>query len=190
MKYVICGPSGVGKGTLIKNFLARSKNFSLSVSHTTRKMRKGEENGVDYFFVDKDNFLNMVRQKQFFEWEEIHGNYYGTSLSCLHNHPKENLILEIDINGALSIKKHFLGKDLTFIFITTDLKELERRIRNRGEDDEKSIMTRIETAKKELAIFESTAEINLFDHVINSKNFEQSYRDFADILSQNKIKFK
>ena len=105
--FVISGSSGVGKGTVIGGFLKRNPQFTLSISCTTRKMRPGEVDGVNYFFLSKDEFKDCIENNKFLEWAEFAGNYYGTKQKYIHQCLEEgkNLILEIDTQGAIQVKQ-------------------------------------------------------------------------------------
>lgn len=149
---VMSGPSGVGKGT-IRDILFENKKLDLffSVSMTTRKPRPGEVDGVDYYFVSKEEFLKNVEEDNLLEWTEYVGNYYGTPKSKVEEmrNDGKNVLLEIDVNGASNV----LSKvdDAVSIFIAPpSMEELERRIRHRGTESEETIQNRIERARKEL----------------------------------------
>ena len=115
--FVISGSSGVGKGTVIKAFLEKHPDFRLSVSCTTRAKRDGEQEGVNYFYLSKDEFENCVKNNEFLEWAEFSGNCYGTKHSFVENCLKngENIILEIDTKGALNVKHSIPDAVLIFI---------------------------------------------------------------------------
>ncbi len=149
--FVISGSSGVGKGTVINEFLKKHPDFKLSISCTTRKKRDGEENGVNYFFLSKDEFNICINNNEFLEWAEFSGNFYGTKKSfveqCLNN--GENLILEIDTKGALNVKK--LMPEATLIFIAPpSFEELEARLRGRHTETEEAIQKRLASIKLEI----------------------------------------
>ena len=149
--FVISGSSGVGKGTVINEFLKKHPNFKLSISCTTRNKRDGEENGVNYFFLSKEEFNDCINNNEFLEWAEFSGNFYGTKKSfvekCLNN--GENLILEIDTKGALNVKK--LMPEATLIFIAPpSFEELEARLRGRHTETEEAIQKRLASIKLEI----------------------------------------
>ena len=149
--FVISGSSGVGKGTVIKEFLAKHPEFKLSISCTTRGKRDGEVHGENYFFLTKDEFKKCVENEDFLEWAEFSGNHYGTRKSfvedCLKN--GDNLILEIDTKGALNVKK--IMPEAVFIFIATpSLEELESRLRGRHTETEEAIQKRLASIKLEM----------------------------------------
>jgi len=149
--FVISGSSGVGKGTIINEFLKKHPDFKLSISCTTRNKRDGEENGVNYFFLSKEEFNICINNNEFLEWAEFSGNFYGTKKSfvekCLNN--GENLILEIDTKGALNVKK--LMPEATLIFIAPpSFEELEARLRGRHTETEEAIQKRLASIKLEI----------------------------------------
>ena len=149
--YVISGPSGVGKSAIIEELRARVSDLGYSISHTTRKPRRNEVNGVSYHFVDKGTFSRMIDDGAFVEWAEIYNDFYGTSLSGLRDQTDQGLdvLMDLDNQGAKNIQGHF--KDSTLIYVLPpSLEILEKRLRERATDDEKVISTRIDKALKEL----------------------------------------
>ena len=149
---VISGPSGAGKGTICKALLEKHKDIYLSVSATTRDPRQGEVDGVNYYFMTKEEFKNKVEEDDFLEWAEVYGNYYGTPKSKVEEmlESGKNVILEIDIQGALRVKEN-CGEDGVFIFILPpSMKELKQRIINRGSETPESLMKRFTSAYKEI----------------------------------------
>lgn len=149
--FVISGSSGVGKGTVIKGFLKRNPDFALSISHTTRSEREGEVNGINYYFVSKQEFQQSIKNDEFLEWAEFSGNYYGTkkeSVKKLLNENK-NIILEIDTQGALQIKEKMPEAVLIFI-APPSYQDLEFRLRNRNTESEEAISKRLDFVKLEI----------------------------------------
>ena len=149
--FVISGSSGVGKGTVIKEFLKKHPEFKLSISCTTRSKREGEVNGVNYFFLTQKEFKKCIDNGEFLEWAEFSGNHYGTKKDFVENCLKngENLILEIDTKGALNVKK--IMPEAVLIFIAPpSLKELESRLRGRHTETEEAIQKRLASIKLEL----------------------------------------
>ncbi|MGN1125610.1 MAG: guanylate kinase, partial [Candidatus Gastranaerophilaceae bacterium] len=148
--FVISGSSGVGKGTIIKRFLEKNPDFKLSISCTTRAKRAGEKHGVNYYYLTREEFKNAVNRGEFLEWAEFSGNCYGTNQKfvqdCLDN--DENLLLEIDTQGALQVKEKMQNAVLIFI-LPPSIEELERRLRGRGTESEEAIQKRLNTVKSE-----------------------------------------
>lgn len=149
--FVISGSSGVGKGTVIKKFLENNPNFKLSVSCTTRAKRPGEENGVNYFYLTRDEFMQAVENDEFLEWAEFSGNCYGTNKKFVQQglNNNEDILLEIDTQGALQVKKKMDNAVLIFI-LPPSMDELERRLRGRGTETEDAIQKRLNTVKSEM----------------------------------------
>lgn len=151
MLIVLSGPSGSGKGTIIKSLLSRRKDTVLSISVTTRQPRPGEEDGVHYFFRTREEFEDMIAENSLLEYAEYNGNYYGTPEEAIKKWLQEgkNVLLEIEVQGAEQVMNH--RSDLVSIFITIpSMAELERRLRDRGTETEEKIRGRMEVAKREL----------------------------------------
>lgn len=180
--YVISGSSGVGKGTVIKGFLARNPEFSLSISYTTREKREGEEDGVNYFFVTKEEFLQGVRNDEFLEWAEFSDNYYGTKRSfvekCLNK--GKDLILEIETQGALQIKKKMPEAVLIFI-APPSYDDLEFRLRNRNTESEEAIQKRLDFVKLELKNSE------MYDYKIVNDELEDAIIELEKIIQTERL---
>lgn len=175
--FVISGSSGVGKGTVIKEFLAKHPEFRLSISCTTRGKRDGEIDGVNYFFLSSDEFQECVRRGDFLEWAEFSGNFYGTKKSfveeCLNN--SENLILEIDTKGALNVKS--LMSEAVLIFIAPpSIEELEARLRGRHTETEEAIQKRLASIKLEI---ENSKK---FDYVIVNDTVENAVKKLEGLM--------
>ncbi|WP_297519490.1 guanylate kinase [uncultured Clostridium sp.] len=148
---VISGPSGAGKGTICKALLEKHEEISLSVSATTRNPRTGEVDGVNYHFLEKENFVKRVEENDFLEYAQVYGNYYGTPKSNVEKilDSGRDVILEIDIQGALKVKEQ--SNEGVFIFILPpSMEELKQRIINRGSETPESLMTRFKSAYKEI----------------------------------------
>ena len=151
--FVIVGPSGVGKGTLVSELLKRVPDLYLSISATTRDPRPGDREGVQYYFLTRVEFTRRVNSGQFLEWASIYGNYYGTLKETVNSRldSGQDVILEIDIQGARQVKAN-VDNDSLFVFIMPpSSEELERRLRGRATDSEKAIKARLVAAREELA---------------------------------------
>ena len=174
--FVISGSSGVGKGTVINEFLKKHSDFKLSISCTTRGMREGEVNGVNYFFLSKDEFKKCVDNNEFLEWAEFSGNCYGTKKEfvekCLAN--GENLILEIDTKGALNVKKLMPEAHLIFI-APPSVEELEARLRGRHTETEEAIQKRLASIKSEI---ENSKH---YDYVVVNDTVENAVKRIEEI---------
>ena len=149
--FVISGSSGVGKGTVIKEFLSKHPEYKLSISCTTRNPREGEVDGVNYFFHTKEEFNELIKNGDFLEWAEFSGNFYGTKKSYIEKCMREdkNLILEIDTKGALNVKNIIKEAQLIFI-LPPSLEELEVRLRGRNTETEDAIQKRLSQIKLEM----------------------------------------
>ncbi|WP_154529975.1 guanylate kinase [Inconstantimicrobium porci] len=148
---VISGPSGAGKGTICKALLEKRNDLYISVSATTRSPRKGEVDGINYHFFTKDQFKEGIKNGDFLEYAEVYGNYYGTPKAGVNEllEAGKNVILEIDIQGALKVKECM--EDGVFIFVLPpSMEELKSRIIGRGSETEESLMTRFKSAYQEI----------------------------------------
>lgn len=175
--FVISGSSGVGKGTVIKEFLNKHPEFRLSISCTTRGKREGEVHGVNYFFLSPNEFKECISNNEFLEWAEFSGNHYGTKKAfvedCLNN--GENLILEIDTKGALNVKKIMPEAELIFI-APPSLKELEARLRGRHTETEEAIQKRLASIKLEI---ENSKQ---FDYRVVNDTVENAVKELEKIM--------
>jgi guanylate kinase len=172
---VVSGPSGVGKST-ITNRLRADERFWISVSVTTRIMRTGEVDGIDYIFVSEDKFNQMIKANDFLEWADFAGSKYGTPKKAVEEALQDgkNVILEIELNGARQVRKN--SKNAILIFIEPpSWEELTARLINRGTESEQSTQARLDRAKEELS---AAAE---FDHVVVNHQVEQSVAELVSL---------
>ncbi|MFT8317185.1 MAG: guanylate kinase [Sporolactobacillus sp.] len=153
---VLSGPSGVGKGTVCKALRSRGTRLNYSISVTTRKPREGEKDGLQYFFRTREEFQKMIREDKLLEWAEYVGNFYGTPVDYVRQTVNEgnDVILEIEVQGALQIKRRF--PEATFIFLAPPtLSELKKRIIGRGTETADLIESRMTVAKSEMELMEN-----------------------------------
>ena len=172
---VVSGPSGVGKST-ITNRLRADERFWISVSVTTRLMRTGEVDGIDYIFVGEDKFNQMIKDNDFLEWADFAGSKYGTPKKAVEEALQDgkNVILEIELNGARQVRKN--SKNAILIFIEPpSWEELTARLINRGTESEQSTQARLDRAKEELS---AAAE---FDYVVINHQVEQSVAELVSL---------
>ena len=182
--FVVAAPSGAGKSSLVKALLELDAHLSVSVSHTTRAPRGQEQDGREYHFVDEPTFRGMVERGEFFEWAQVHGNLYGTSRVELQQRlaAGEDVILEIDWQGALQIKQLFSYAVLIFI-LPPSWAELRQRLLRRGEDGPDVIETRMANAREEVA------QARHFDYVIINALFETALFDLKTVVHSQRLKY-
>jgi|TARA_R110002033_G_scaffold10172_6_gene33345 guanylate kinase len=183
---IISGPSGCGKSTLLKEVYKDIEDYYFSISSTTRAPRVGEKDGVDYFFISKEEFLKDIEAGYFLEWAEVHGNYYGTSLKPINKAVSEGklAIFDIDVQGH-DIAREKLNNIITSVFITTpNLSELEKRLNNRATDSKEIIENRIKNAKEEIKHFQK------YDYFIINDDLESASKELVSIANAARIKSK
>ena len=173
---IVSGPSGSGKSTVTK--IVKDKlNIPLSISATTRNPRDGEIDGKDYFFLSKEEFKNKIANDEFYEYAEVHGNYYGTLKKTVEENLDKglNVILEIDVQGALIAKEK--KKDAVLVFFRTkDMDILEKRLRDRKTDSEEVIQTRLKNPETELKYEDK------YNYTIINENLDDSIQELIDII--------
>lgn len=173
--FVVSGPSGAGKGTICKA-LAEQDNIDLSVSMTTREPRMGELEGVSYYFVDKATFASMIQQNGFLEYAEVYGNYYGTPKEMVLRQMDKgrDVVLEIDIQGALKVKEVY-PKGIFIFILPPSMAELRKRITGRGSESEESLSLRLGETLREVAY------IDKYDYCIINDKVEEAVANLIAI---------
>lgn len=182
--FVVAAPSGAGKSSLVKALLELDSHLAVSVSHTTRQPRGQEENGREYWFISPEEFRAMAGRGDFFEWAEVHGNLYGTSRSAIEARLArgEDVVLEIDWQGALQIKQIFGHAVLVFI-LPPSWAELRQRLTRRGEDTPEVIAQRMDNARLEVA------QARHFDFVIINGLFETALFDLKTVVHSQRLRY-
>lgn len=181
---LLSGPSGCGKSSLLKELYKVIKDYYFSISTTTRKPRNGEKDGVDYFFVTKEEFRRDIDDELFLEWAEVHGNYYGTSLKPINKALEESklVIFDIDVQGFEQVIEK-LRDITTTVFITTpSIKELEKRLYSRDTDSKDTIEKRILNAKKEIEY------IDQYDYFIVNDDFKIASTQLISVAQSALVK--
>ncbi|MHB8947801.1 MAG: guanylate kinase [Rhodoferax sp.] len=182
--FVVAAPSGAGKSSLVKALLELDSHVQLSVSHTTRAPRGQEKHGREYFFVSEPEFDAMVQAHAFVEWAAVHAHRYGTSKKAIEERMAEgaDVVLEIDYQGALQIKKLFANAISIFILPPT-WEELRSRLQRRGEDSPEVIELRLKNAAIEVA------QVHKFDFVIINELFDRALFDLKAIVHAQRLRF-
>ncbi|MDR9826570.1 guanylate kinase [Vibrio sp. FNV 38] len=183
--YIVSAPSGAGKSSLISAMLETNPTYAMkvSISHTTRGMRPGEQDGVHYHFVQKENFEDLIEQGAFLEYAEVFGNYYGTSRIWIEDNLDKGIdvFLDIDWQGARQIRQQMPQAKSIFILPPSN-GELERRLNTRGQDSEAVIAKRMAEAKSEISHY------NEYDYVIVNDDFDNALIDFKAIIRAERLK--
>lgn len=180
---VVSAPSGTGKGTLLQMLRKVNRNVRFSVSVTTRPPRQGEEEGKDYFFRTVEQFEEMVKNGELIEWVKYCDNYYGTPKKFVEDAIKQgfDIVLEIDVEGAMNIKKMFPDSVMIFI-VPPSLEELKKRIEGRGTEQADVISKRIQVAQKELEYADK------YDYIVVNDHLENAVAAMNSILTAEKLK--
>jgi guanylate kinase len=177
---VICAPSGTGKSTLIERLKQEHPELVWSVSSTTRPIRAGEVNGVNYYFITKEEFEQQIEDKNFIEWAKVHSNYYGTSRIFVDEGLASGvkMLFDLDVQGADAIKSIY-GKNAQVVFIEPpSIDELEKRLRHRGTEQPEVIDERVANARRELL------RKNDYDFLIMNDDVDLAYHDLKTIVER------
>lgn len=180
---IVCGPSGVGKGTVCKRLVEENPKIVLSISATTRKPRTGEVDGIHYYFKTEQDFKSMIDQNELLEWAVYCNNYYGTPKQYTNEMllQGKDVILEIDVQGALNVKSHYPDGVLVFI-LPPSMQELRNRIVDRGTENEEVIKKRLDRAMHEISY------IDQYNYVIVNDDLENAVQCLKSIIIAEKCK--
>lgn len=181
--FIITAASGAGKTSLIKALLAKDAHLKLSISHTTRKPRPGEVNGVDYHFVDEATFLKMLGEAQFLESAFVHEARYGTSQAAVEAplQAGEDIVLEIDWQGAEQVRRLY-PQAISIFILPPSIEALERRLTGRGQDSAEVIAKRVAAAREEMR------HVSAFDYVTINDDFDVALQDIGAIVRAQRLK--
>lgn len=175
--FVVSAPSGGGKSAVLERLLGRIEEFAYSVSVTSRAPRPGEKDGKNYHFVTDDEFRRMIGLNEFYEWAEVHGNYYGTRKSVVEEvlAAGNDLVMDIDVQGACQVKSK-KPDAVTIFLLPPSMAMLEKRLRGRHSDDEEAIQLRLRNAATEIA------QHGLFDYVIVNDDLDRTVAALREVI--------
>ena len=175
----ISAPSGTGKTTIIKNILKKYPEIVFSISATTRPKRPGEKNGIEYYFVSEDEFINKIDSKEFVEWEKFYDYYYGTFKSTIEENINsgKSILLEIDVKGALSLKNIYPDAHLIYI-MPPSFEELVKRLSERRTENEIDFKKRIQRAEMELS------HKDRFDYLVINKDLNKAIKETSELIKK------
>tara|TARA_B100000073_G_scaffold38217_1_gene28694 strand:+ start:443 stop:1018 length:576 start_codon:yes stop_codon:yes gene_type:complete len=179
---IISAPSGAGKTTLCRSLQEVMSDIDWSISYTTREKREMEKDGIDYHFINKNVFHDLIKNNSFAEWEKVHGHYYGTNRTTLEIAISENkfILLEMDVKGAISIKRLYPKNTFSIFISPPSIDHLRKRLLKRGSESLEKIETRLKRYKKEMDY------INKFDHIMINDDFSLARQELINII--NKLK--
>lgn len=180
--FIISAASGTGKTTLVSRLLQNDDSIHVSISHTTRQPRTGEQHGEHYYFVSKEEFIQLIGEGAFLEHAEVFGNFYGTSLQVVKEMTEQGLdvILEIDVQGAAQVRQS-LPDAISIFILPPSLAILAERLRNRQTDSEESIVRRLKEAEQEIQ------QAYLFDYIVVNHDLDEAQAQLASIFQANRL---
>ncbi len=180
--FIVSAPSGAGKTTLCKAILKRFPDMVYSISHTTRPPRPGEQNGVDYFFISKDEFEKKIQEKKWLEWAKVFDNYYGTSREFIEDNlfKGKNILLDIDVQGAAQIIAR-LPQSITIFILPPSMETLKQRLKSRGTDSDAAIAKRFQQAQEEIA------QKDLYQYHVINDSLEDAVDQIANIIQSHRV---
>jgi guanylate kinase len=181
--FILSGPSGVGKDTILRRVIPRLSLIRTSISITTREPRPHEKEGIDYFFVTNEKFATMLEQGDMLEHAAVHGHFYGTPRSWVEEELNKGMdvILEIDVQGALQVRREFPGAILLFL-APPSWDELERRLRRRKTEDELTIHKRLENARHEMERIEN------YEYLVINDKLDEAVRDVESVIIAERLR--
>ncbi len=176
---VLSAPSGGGKTTIVRRLLEDNSSFGVSISCTTRRPRKGEEDGVHYYFLSESEFRAKIAEGGFVEWAEVHGHLYGTPVTELERlwALGKQILFDIDVQGGINIKKKYPDNTLLIFISPPDFQVLEQRLRSRGTDDEKTVEKRLKNGIKETNIAKES-----YDNFVVNDDLDSAVADVERII--------
>ena len=179
---ILSSPSGAGKSSLANQLKLSDSNVQISLSFTTRQPRSSEKDGVDYHFINEESFRKMILEDQFIEYAEVYGNYYGTSKHSFLSQKNQDIIFDLDWQGALALKAKIPQDVVTIYILPPSIEELEKRLRTREQDNEEIIQKRMQQAISEIKHYVE------YDYVIVNDDFAVSLSKLTSILNAERLK--
>ncbi len=181
--YIVAAPSGGGKTSLVKKLLHALDDIEVSISHTTRAQRPGEKDGVDYFFVDEQQFMKMIDENAFIEYARVFDHLYGTSIEQIQSRLQKgiDIVLDIDWQGAQQIR-HLFPDTVSIFILPPSLEVLKKRLKNRRQDDEQTIQVRMQKAQEEMSHYSE------FDYLIVNDDFADAALELQAIVIANRLR--
>ena len=182
MLLILSSPSGAGKTTISKKIQQKYPNFKISVSHTTRKPRPNEIDGIDYFFIDNNQFLKKIENKEFYEHAKIFENYYGTSKEAVKKliDNNEDILFDIDWQGTQQLSKFKELKFVTIYILPPNKDELEKRLYTRNQDNDQTVVKRLKSFDEDILHW------NEYDYVLINDNLENCFKQIENIIESKK----
>ncbi len=183
--YIVSAPSGAGKTSLLEVLIEADGNLFLSVSHTTRDIRKGEANGVNYFFINKEKFEVMCEKGDFLEHAQVFDNFYGTSKTCIVEQlaKGQDVVLEIDWQGAQQVRQE-IPEAVSIFILPPSLEALEQRLNHRGQDSDETIQRRMRDATVEISHYKE------YDYIVINDKFEEALNQLHSIVNSQRLLLK